>query len=393
MKGSAMKFLFASDSFKGSLSSEETAAMLTRAAREVFGEIECDQLVVADGGEGATDAVLNATGGVKRGVSAHDPQMTPIQASYGSLRDGRAIVEAASASGLTLVPCEKRDPLIATSYGTGELILAALADGARDITLALGGVATVDGGTGCGRALGVRFLDAEGRELEGRGRDLERVAEIDVSRLDSRIAQARITVMNDVTNPLVGANGAARVFGPQKGASSEVVERLERGMVNYAAALRRCFGVDPTQIVGGGAAGGLGAFAALFLKGEMKSGIDAVLDLVNFDARLQGVDLVVTGEGRTDEQSCYGKVVQGIGRRAKRLGVPVVALSGALGAGASALFDDGIESFATTIDAPMTLESAMERAKELYYFGAIRMFRLVRVGMKIADKAVKPSND
>ena len=388
-----MRLLFASDSFKGSLSSEETADMLTRAAREVFGDVECESVVVADGGEGATDAILAASGGVKRVVGAHDPLMTPIQASYGALKDGRAIIEAASASGLTLVPRDSRDPLEATSYGTGELIRDALEQGRRDIALALGGVATVDGGMGCGRALGARFLDASGNELEGRGRDLERVAEIDVSELDPRLGDARVTVMNDVTNPLTGVRGAARVFGPQKGATPEVVERLERGMVNYAAALRRNFGVDPNEIVGGGAAGGLGAFAALFLKGAMKSGIDVVLDLVDFDSRLQDVDLVVTGEGRTDEQSRFGKVVQGVGRRAKKLGIPAVALSGSLGEGAAALFDDGIESFATTVDAPTSLESAMARAKELYYFGAIRMFRLVRVGMRIADKTAALQTD
>ena len=393
MRGRIVKFLFASDSFKGSLSSEETAAMLTRAAREVFGEVECESVVVADGGEGATDAILAASGGVRRVVDAHGPLMTPIQASYGVLKDGRAIIEAASASGLTLVPRDKRDPLEASSFGVGELILDALKQGRREIALALGGVATVDGGMGCGRALGVRFLDASGNELEGRGRDLERVAEIDVSGLDPRIADARVTVMNDVTNPLTGTRGAARVFGPQKGATSEVVERLERGMISYAAALRRSFGVDPNEIVGGGAAGGLGAFAALFLKGAMKSGIDVVLDLVDFDARLHGVDLVVTGEGRTDEQSRFGKVVQGVGLRAKKWGIPVVALSGSLGEGASALFEDGIEALATTVDAPTSLESAMARAKELYYFGAIRMFRLIRVGTSISKKSVDARND
>ena len=393
MEGRSMKFLFASDSFKGSLTSEETAAMLTRAAREVFGDVECESVVVADGGEGATDAILAASGGVKRVVDAHDPRMRPIRASYGVLKDGRAMIEAASASGLTLVPRDSRDPLEATSFGTGELILDALEQGRRDIALALGGVATVDGGMGCGRALGVRFLDALGNELEGRGRDLERVAEIDLSGLDPRIAESRFAVMNDVTNPLTGTRGAARVFGPQKGASPEVVERLERGMVNYASALRRSFGIDPDGIVGGGAAGGLGAFAALFLKGAMKSGIDVVLDLVDFDARLRGVDLVVTGEGRTDEQSRFGKVVQGVGRRAKKLGVPVVALSGSLGEGASALFDDGIESLATTVDAPTSLESAMARAKELYYFGAIRMFRLIRVGTFISNKTIDSRNN
>ncbi len=380
-----MKLLFASDSFKGTLSSAETSTLLTRAAREVFGDVECDSVVVSDGGEGALDAVVSATGGEKLTVDAHGPLMEPRRASYGAFGDNRAIVEMATVSGLTLVPVEQRNPLNTTTFGVGELILDALARGYRDISLAIGGSATNDGGMGCARALGARFLDRHGRELEGYGRDLERVAEIDASGLDPRLAEARVTVMSDVSAPLCGANGATRVFGPQKGATPEIVERLEEGMLNYRDVVRRQFGIDPDALRGGGAAGGLGTALAVFLRGEMRSGIDVVLDLIDFDARLKGVDLVVTGEGQTDWQSCFGKVMQGVGLRAKRAGVMAIGLSGSLGRDATKLFDYGIESLATTVDAPMTLETALSRAEELYYLGAIRMFRLVRVGMKIAQ--------
>lgn len=380
-----MKLLFASDSFKGTLSSTETSTLLTRAAREVFGDVECDSVVVSDGGEGALDAVVSATGGEKLTVDAHGPLMEPRRASYGAFDDNRAIVEMATVSGLTLVPVEQRNPLNTTTFGVGELILDALARGYRDISLAIGGSATNDGGMGCARALGARFLDRHGRELEGYGRDLERVAEIDASGLDPRLAEARVTVMSDVSAPLCGANGATRVFGPQKGATPEIVERLEEGMLNYRDVVRRQFGIDPDALRGGGAAGGLGTALAVFLRGEMRSGIDVVLDLIDFDARLKDVDLVVTGEGQTDWQSCFGKVMQGVGLRAKRAGVMAIGLSGSLGRDATKLFDYGIESLATTVDAPMTLETALSRAEELYYLGAIRMFRLVRVGMKIAQ--------
>lgn len=380
-----MKLLFASDSFKGTLSSAETSTLLTRAAREVFGDVECDSVVVSDGGEGALDAVVSATGGEKLTVDAHGPLMEPRRASYGAFGDNRAIVEMATVSGLTLVPVEQRNPLNTTTFGVGELILDALARGYRDISLAIGGSATNDGGMGCARALGARFLDRHGRELEGYGRDLERVAEIDASGLDPRLAEARVTVMSDVSAPLCGANGATRVFGPQKGATPEIVERLEEGMLNYRDVVRRQFGIDPDALRGGGAAGGLGTALAVFLRGEMRSGIDVVLDLIDFDARLKDVDLVVTGEGQTDWQSCFGKVMQGVGLRAKRAGVMAIGLSGSLGRDATKLFDYGIESLATTVDAPMTLETALSRAEELYYLGAIRMFRLVRVGMKIAQ--------
>ena len=283
-----------------------------------------------------------------------------------------------------MVPMEKRNPLYTTSYGTGELIRHALDEGFTDISIAIGGSATNDGGMGCARALGVRFLDKEGRELEGRGEDLEKVSAIDVSDLDPRVKGVKITVMCDVTNPLCGENGATYTFGAQKGATPEIQARLEAGMVNYRDVIRRQFGIDPDAIKGAGAAGGLGTALTVFLNGEMKSGIDTVLDLIGFDARLEGTDLVVTGEGRTDWQSCFGKVMQGVGERAKRKGVVAVGLSGGLGRDADRIFNHGIESLMTTVDAPMPLEEALGRAEELYYLGAVRMFRFLRAGMKLA---------
>jgi len=378
-----MKFLFASDSFKGTLTSEQTMELLARAAKDVFGDIEYSGVPVADGGEGTTDAVVAAENGQWIEAEVCGPMMEKVTARYGKLDAHRAVIEMAAASGLPLVPIDRRNPLHATSYGTGELIRHALDQGFTDISIAIGGSATNDGGMGCARALGVRFLDDQGRELEGRGEDLEKVCAIDVSNLDHRVSGAKITVMCDVTNPLCGENGATWTFGAQKGATPEMQARLEVGMVNYRDVIRRQFAIDPDAIKGAGAAGGLGTALMVFLGGEMKSGIDTVLDLIGFDKRLEGTDLVVTGEGRTDWQSCFGKVMQGVGERATKKGVVAVGLSGSLGRDAAQIFDHGIMSLMTTVDAPMPLEEALGRAEELYYLGAVRMFRFIKAGMAL----------
>ena len=379
-----MKFLFASDSFKGTLSSDQTISLLTRAAKEVFGDVECSGVAVADGGEGTTDAVIAAENGEKIWVQVHGPLMEDVRAYYGSFSGNRAVIEMAAASGLPMVPEEKRNPLNTTSYGTGELIRDALDKGFRDISIAIGGSATNDGGMGCVSALGVKFFDAEGNLLEGFGRDLERIAKMDVSGLDSRVKEAKITVMCDVTNPLCGKDGATYTFGAQKGGTPEILNRLEKGMQNYRDLIKAQFGIDPDQIQGGGAAGGLGTALKVFLGGETKRGIDTVLDLIDYDGRLEGVDLVVTGEGRTDWQSCFGKVMQGVGTRAKAKGVTAVGLSGGLGKDAAKIFDYGIASLMTTVDGPMPLQEALDRAEELYYLGAVRMFRFLKAGMDMA---------
>ncbi|MBR3165379.1 MAG: glycerate kinase [Lachnospiraceae bacterium] len=378
-----MKLLFASDSFKGSLTSEKTVELLSRAAREVFGECECSGVPVADGGEGTVEAVIAAEQGEQIAVKVHGPLMEETDSFYGIFDGNKAVIEMAAASGLPMVPEELRNPLNTTTFGTGELILDALKRGYRDISIAIGGSATNDGGMGCARALGVRFLDQDGNELEGFGRDLAKVASIDISGLDERVKDSKITVMCDVTNPLCGKDGATRTFGKQKGATPEIQEELEKGMCSYRDVIRETFGIDCDGIPGTGAAGGLGAALMVFLGGEMKSGIETVLDLIRFDERLEGVDLVVTGEGRTDWQSCFGKVMQGVGMRAKAKGIPVLGLSGSLGKNAMDICDCGISSLMTTVNAPMPLSEAMERAEELYYEGALRMFRFVKTGMEM----------
>ncbi len=381
-----MKLLFASDSFKGSLSSEKTAALLKKAAEEVFGEWETSSVPVADGGEGTVDAVIAAENGEIITCTVYGPLMTPVQAHYGVFNGDKAVIEMASASGLPLLKREERNPMNTTTYGTGQLILDALERGYRDISIAIGGSATNDGGMGCARALGVKFLDAEGKELEGFGKDLINVATIDVSGMDKRIADTKITVMCDVTNPLCGPKGATWTFGAQKGASVEMQQELEKGMCNYRDVIKNTFGIDCDTIQGAGAAGGLGSALKVYLKGDMKSGIETVLDLIHFDERLEGVDLVVTGEGRTDWQSCFGKVMQGVGEHAKAKGVPVLGLSGGLGKDAMDICKHGVCSLMTTVNGPMPIEEAIERAEELYYEGAVRMFRFVKTGMEMVKK-------
>ena len=378
-----MKFLFASDSFKGTLTSDQTIELLTKAAEEVFGSCETSGVPVADGGEGTTDAVVKARSGEIITVPVHGPLMEMEQGFYGRLSDTEAILEMAAASGLPMVPEEKRNPLNTTTYGTGELLKAALDAGYTEIAIAIGGSATNDGGMGFASALGIRFLDQDGNVLEGRGENLEKVAHIDMSGLDPAIQKAHFTVMCDVTNPLCGPNGATYTFGKQKGGTPEILDRLEKGMQNYRDVIIREFGINPDEIQGSGAAGGLGAALKVFLHAEMKSGIETVLDLIDFDARLEGVDLVVTGEGRTDWQSCFGKVMQGVGDRSAKHQVPVAALCGGLGPDYEKIYAHGIRSIMTTVDGPMPLKEALDNASELYYKGAIRMFRFLQTGMQM----------
>lgn len=382
-----MKILFASDSFKGTLSSEQTIELLKRAAGEVFDQWEWAGIPVADGGEGTTDAVIAAIQGERIPVTVYGPLLEAVNAYYGKLDENRAVLEMAAASGLPLIPGSLRDPRNTTTYGTGELIKDALDRGFTDISIAIGGSATNDGGMGCMRALGIKFLDSEGRELEGTGKDLEKVAHIDISGLHPRIYQVKLTAMCDVNNPLCGKDGATYTFGKQKGGSPQVLDELERGMQNYRDVIVREFGIDPDEMPGSGAAGGLGAALLVFLHAELKSGIETVLDLIDFDSRLEDVSLVVTGEGRTDWQSCFGKVMQGIGMRCKRKNIPAVALAGAMGEGAEKIYDFGICSIMTTVNGIMELDQALENAEELYYHGALRMFRFIKTGMAIQEKA------
>lgn len=382
-----MKFLFASDSFKGTLSSEQIITLLDAAAKNVFPDCETMGIPVADGGEGTIDAVISVLHGSIYEVDVHGPLMEEVVSRYGETGNGAAVIEMAAASGLPMVPVDKRDPRVTTTYGTGELIKTALDRGCRDITIAIGGSATNDGGMGAMRALGIHFLDENGEELPGCGNDLARVADIDISGLHSAVKDARFTIMCDVNNPLTGPDGATYTFGKQKGGSPEILDELEQGMIHYAALIREKVGTDVDQIPGSGAAGGLGAAFCVFLKAEMKSGIETVLDLIHFDELLEGVDLVITGEGRIDWQSAFGKVPSGIGNRCRKKGIPAIAIVGGMGDKAEMIFDHGIDSIITTINGAMGLDEALERAEELYAGAAERAFRMVKAGMRLQDRS------
>lgn len=376
-----MKILFASDSFKGTLTSEQIIRLLTESAGRILPGCQVYGVPVADGGEGTVDAVVGATKGSLRRVKVHGPLMEETEAVYGVFQGDGAIIEMAAASGLPMVPAGKRNPLCTTTYGTGELIRDALDQGYRRLSIAIGGSATNDGGMGAMRALGVRFLDQEGQELAGAGVDLGKVSDIDVSGLHPAVAQAHITVMCDVNNPLTGPDGATYTFGRQKGGTPKILEELEAGMKHYASVMREKLGMDVEHLPGAGAAGGLGAALCGYLHAELKSGIETVLDLIDFDRLLEGTDLVVTGEGRIDWQSAFGKVPSGVGLRCKARGIPAVAIVGGMGDGAEKIYEFGVESIMPTINGAMAIDEALARAEELYAGAADRLFRLIRVGL------------
>lgn len=377
---SDMKLLFASDTLKGSLSSREAALLLDKAAKSVFPDAETMLVTMADGGEGTVDAVLDASRGKKETCLVHDPLMGMTEAYYAGIKGDLAVMEMAAASGLTLIDGSLRDAKHTTSYGTGEMILDAVEKGYKYIAIGIGGSATNDGGMGFLRALGAKFYDDGGRELAGRGIDLCSLSAIDLSGLDDRLMDISFTVMSDVTNPLTGENGATMVYGPQKGADEETLKMLEDGMCRYRDILNSLTGIDCDNVPGAGAAGGMGAAMYAVLGAEMRSGIETILDLVGFDKKLEGTDLVVTGEGRADGQSASGKVIQGVGMRAKAAGVPAVALVGTVGDGWEAVLSCGISRIFCIKDEDMSLEYAMENAKDLYYDTALRIFESYKDG-------------
>ncbi len=374
----APRFVFASDSLKGTLSSADAARLLGGAAERHFPGCSWVAVPMADGGEGTVDALLAACGGEKIRAVVEDPLSRPVEASYAMLPGGRAVIEMAAASGLTLLAPGEHDPRLTSTYGTGQLVLDALERGARDVTVALGGSATNDGGMGLVRALGARPLDAEGIELAGTGADLGRVARVDPSGLSPLVAGASFHTMCDVDNPLVGPEGASLVFGPQKGASPEIARELDDGMRNWAHVLEETFDRS-FNVPGAGAAGGLGAACLAFLDAEPVSGIARVLDLVGFDALLSEADLCVTGEGHADAQTAHGKVVSGVAAACARAGVPCVAVVGGMSAGAAAM--PGVAAMLPAVIDAMPLEETLARAEELYALAAERLFSLLELGM------------
>lgn len=378
-------FLFACDSFKGTLSSARSSELLAEEARASFPEATFRSLEVADGGEGTVDAIVASLGGQRVSVAAADPLGRAIEASYGMLPGNRAVIEMAAASGLPILSASERDPRKTSTFGTGQLLLDALDRGARDISLAIGGSATNDCGMGAMRALGARFLDASGNELAGTGADLALVEKVDLSGMDPRAGQTSFHVMCDVDNPLVGPRGATRVFGPQKGADPQMVEELEAGMASFATVLEKTFGVAVADEPGMGAAGGLGAAARLFLSAEVVGGVDWVLDLVGFDEALSGCSLCVTGEGHADGQSAHGKVVSGVAARCRAAGVPCVAIVGGMSPEATELLACGVDALVPTVIDAASIEDVLANAERNFRLAAQRVFSLVSVGRRMGE--------
>lgn len=368
-----MTFLFAPDSFKGTLSAEEVSEILTEAAREVFPDVKTISLPSADGGEGTVSAVLASGASEKVTASVHGPLGGERISSYARLSETEALMEMAEASGLTLISKEERNPLKTSTFGTGEMILHALSHGARHIYIGIGGSATSEGGMGAMEALGVKFLDEKGNILPGCGDSLAKVKRIDLSGLTPLIHHAEFTILSDVTNPLCGPKGAVRVFAPQKGADPSMVEILEKGMENYRDVLTKTFGVNPDTLPGSGAAGGLGAALLLFLKGKMASGAEEVLRFNHFDDYLKEADVVITGEGRTDSQSADGKIVSIIAAHCRKAKVPCVILSASLGKGWEKLEMPGVRVLPAA-ETEEEIAESMTHPKAFYKKAALHLF-------------------
>lgn len=385
-----MKVVIVCDSFKESLSSLAVAEEVEAGFRQVFAELDCIRLPVADGGEGTVDALVHATAGQFRHHDVTGPMGLSVQARYGVLGDGRtAVIEMAAAAGLDLVARAARDPLTATTFGLGQLILHALDGGCRHFILGLGGSATNDGGAGMAQALGVRLLDDSGQDLPRGGRALRDLARIDLSGIDPRLQDCVFEIACDVDNPLTGEHGASAVFGPQKGATPEMVVVLDAALCRFGRMLESIGGVGVMAAPGAGAAGGLGAGASVFLGATLRPGVEIVLDALALDRVLEGADLVITGEGRLDGQTARGKTPVGVARVAQRHGVPVIALAGALGAGYEAVYDHGISAVFSVVNRPCPLEEALADARPNIRGTARNIAALLALGLLGAspDKA------
>jgi glycerate kinase len=371
----------APDSFKGSLKSPDVARAMADGVRAAVPQAEVTELPVGDGGEGTLEALVAATGGQFEAHRVTGPLGEPLTARLGLLGDGETVfVEMAEAAGLSRVPPEHRDPLHATTYGTGELIRAAARTGRRRLLIGIGGSATNDGGAGAIQALGARLLDAGGRDLPAGGAALAGLARIDLSGFAPPCGM-EVLVACDVTNPLTGPDGASAIYGPQKGASPEDVARLDRSLEHYAAVVSSTTGRDLRETPGAGAAGGLGFALLQFLDARLERGVTLVLDAVRYDEHVRGVDVVLTGEGRIDRQTtAFGKTLTGIGERAKRAGVPVVALAGSVGADLGDYRAAGISGLSSIVPEPMTLETAMAEAPRLIRDAARRIIEVFEAG-------------
>lgn len=392
-----MKIVIAPDSFKESLTSYEVASELEAGLKRVWPDAEYVKVPMADGGEGTVQSLVDATGGRIVKCAVTGPLGQKVLASYGILGDGRtAVIEMAEASGLPLVPRAERDPMRATTYGTGELLADAIKRGAEDVIIGIGGSATNDGGVGFAQALGVRFLDERGALIEeplGGGR-LDEIYAIDMTHIHPGLANVTISVACDVTNPLTGDRGASAVYGPQKGATPEMVQKLDRNLGHLSALLKRDLHVDVAERPGAGAGGGIGAGLMAFTNATLKRGVELVVAATKLDEHMKGATLAITGEGRVDFQTAFGKTPSGVAAAAHRHDVPVVAIGGGLADDANGVFLHGIDAISSAVASPMPLDVAMEKARQYLRDAAERVARLIVVGQQIgAGKGAARSAD
>ncbi|NVM78219.1 glycerate kinase [Duganella sp. SG902] len=379
-----MKIVIAPDSFKESLTAMAVANEIEAGFREIFPDAEYRKLPVADGGEGTVQAMIDASGGKLVTLTVTGPLGDPVSAFYGLMGDGQtAVIEMAAASGLELVAPSQRDPLRTTSYGTGQLIRSALDAGARRFVLGVGGSATNDGGAGMLQALGGRLLDASGAELAAGGGALDQLARIDLSGLDARINDCVFDVACDVSNPLVGPQGASAIFGPQKGATPPMVARLDDNLRHYADVIARDVGQQVAEVPGAGAGGGIGAAMMVFLGGRLRPGSEIVADAVGLDAAVADADLVITGEGRIDGQTVSGKTPVGVARVARRHGKPVIAIGGSLGVGAGEVHAHGIDAVFGSVSRPCTVDEALAAAAANVRGAARNIAATLRLGVRL----------
>ncbi|NUU37292.1 glycerate kinase [Pseudomonas sp. C2B4] len=375
-----MKIVIAPDSFKDSLSAQGVADAIALGLSEVWPDAQLIKCPMADGGEGTVESVLAACDGQLRHATVQGPLGTPVEAAWGWLPHSHtAIIEMAEASGLQLVPLDQRDACISSTFGTGELIRAALDAGAQRVILAIGGSATNDGGAGAMQAMGVKLLDAQGQTLAPGGLALAELFRIDLSGLDPRLAEVRFDIAADVNNPLCGPHGASAIFGPQKGASPEQVQLLDHALGHFADHCANVLSKDVRDEPGSGAAGGLGFAAKAFLGAQFKAGVDVVAELVGLADAVQNADLVITGEGRFDAQTLRGKTPFGVARIARQQGVPVIVIAGTLGEGYQALYEHGIDAAFALASGPMTLVQACNEAPRLLRERASDIARVWRV--------------
>lgn len=376
-----MRIVVAPDSFKGSLSSIEVANAMEQGILSLFPDAVVIKIPIADGGEGTIDALVTATGGRMMRTEVMGPLGGLVKASWGILGDEKtAVIEMAAASGLPLVPQGERNPLITTTYGTGQLIKAALDHGIRKLIIGIGGSATNDGGAGMARALGVKFFDSLDNELPSGGAALKSLAKIDLSKIDPRLAETSILVACDVDNPLCGPRGASAVYGPQKGATPAMVSELDQALRHYANISKLSLGKDIAESPGAGAAGGLGAGMMIFTSAQLRPGVQIVLEATNFEDKVKHADLVITGEGRTDFQTAHGKAPVGVAKLAMKYNVPTVCLSGGLGSGCDEVYKHGIDGLMSIVPQPMTLEECIDSSEELVQKATARLCRIIQVG-------------